>query len=338
MVFEGCEKRLELQFQQRGGATMRAHSVSAWIDVVAAAGAVVLSHTQEVQFDAYVLSESSLFVYDGCVVLITCGQTRVFDAIARVLDLARECKMVLSTLWYSHCDFAFPQLQPPEHQTTHNEREALLRMFPDSFYSVVGAQQQRQLHAFTCARLPRTDRPLLAIYMQGIPEHVCAHYTQSSPMASGADMARQAGLDACMAAYGRRVDAHAFSPCGLSVNGVMHEGGGHWAVHVTPENSNTYVSFEAVAGRSWHQSLMRALLSLFRPDAACVVTSGVLAPQTIHVPHYTNTGVDCGVLLDDLPVSLRNYARRSQSPARACDQITRASTEALGTPSKNTHH
>ena len=309
MVFEGCEKRLELQFEQRGGGTMRAHSVSTWIDVVAAAGAVVLSHTQELEFDAYVLSESSLFVYDGCVVLITCGQTRIFAAIAGVLELARSSQMALSTLCYSHRDFAMPQLQPPEHQSAQGEREALTRLFSDGFYSTLGAQQPRQWHAFTCARLARTDRPLLAVYMEGIPQHVCARFGQASPLASGADMARCAGVDASLAAYGRCIDAHAFSPCGLSVNGAMHEGGGHWTLHVTPEHANTYVSFEAVAGRQCHPGLVRALLALFEPAAACVLTRSVLSSQSIQVPHYTQTGVEAGVLLGDLPVSLRSYVR-----------------------------
>lgn len=309
MVFEGCEKRLEMQFEQRGGASMRAHSVSAWIDVVAAAGAVVLSHTEETEFDAYVLSESSLFVYDACVVLITCGQTRVFAAITGVLKLARSSQMALSTLCYSHRDFAFPQLQAPEHQSVQCEREALARLFPDGFYSTLGARQPRQWHAFTCARLARTDRPLLAVYMERIPQHVCAHFVQSSPVVRGGDMARRAGVDACVAAYGRSIDAHAFSPCGLSVNGAMHEGGGHWTLHVTPEHANTYVSFEAVAERRSHPGLVRALLALFEPAAVCVLTCSVLAPRSMQVPHYTQSEVESGLLLGDLPVSLRSYAR-----------------------------
>lgn len=326
MAFEGREKRLELWFEQRGAPTMRSHSVAAWIDVAAAAGAVVLSHTEEATFDAYVLSESSLFVYDGCVVLITCGQTRPFQAVAGMLELACSCNMVLASLRYTHRDFAFPQLQAPEHQTQCSERDALTRMFPDGAYSVLGALQKHQLHAFTCARLPHIDRPLLAIYMDGIPEHACARYRQSSRAASGADMARDAGVDACLAAYGRSIDAHAFSPCGLSVNGAMREGGGHWTLHVTPEHASSYVSFEAVAGVCLHQSLVQALLGLFQPAAACVATSGVLAPHTVEVPDYTNTGVECGVLLGDQPVSLRNYTRRS-----AAGRVASARTAALRT-------
>ena len=76
--FEGPEKKLELAVTD--GVSLRAQGDEFWNRVVAASGAHVLSVLRGESCDAYLLSESSLFVFDGYLTMITCGQTRLVDA------------------------------------------------------------------------------------------------------------------------------------------------------------------------------------------------------------------------------------------------------------------
>ena len=84
--FEGPEKKLEVVLAD-GRPFLRTYGHEAWEAVVQACGAQVLSRRSNEVFDAYLLSESSLFVYDQHLTLITCGRTRMVDAAERILDM-----------------------------------------------------------------------------------------------------------------------------------------------------------------------------------------------------------------------------------------------------------
>ena len=57
-----------------------------WREIVAASRASVLSRMSNDACDAYLLSESSLFVFERRMLMITCGQTRLVDAVEALLD------------------------------------------------------------------------------------------------------------------------------------------------------------------------------------------------------------------------------------------------------------
>ena len=77
--FEGPEKKLEMVVTPEHR-SLRSLGDEVWRRVVEAAGAQVLSSLCNEECDAYLLSESSLFVYDDWFVMITCGQTTLIDA------------------------------------------------------------------------------------------------------------------------------------------------------------------------------------------------------------------------------------------------------------------
>ena len=55
-----------------------------WTAVVQKAGARILSAVSNNQCDAYLLSESSLFVYDQRLLMITCGRTNLVAAVPEI--------------------------------------------------------------------------------------------------------------------------------------------------------------------------------------------------------------------------------------------------------------
>ena len=79
--FEGSEKKFEVVVSANSP-DLRSLGEQRWREIVTASGAHVLSRMRGAHCDAYLLSESSLFVFAHKVVMITCGRTRLVDAVA----------------------------------------------------------------------------------------------------------------------------------------------------------------------------------------------------------------------------------------------------------------
>ena len=72
--FEGTEKKVELVIDS-SLPSLRSRGDEYWNRIVRLAGARVLSKIANDSCNAYLLSESSLFVFDHKLVMITCGTT-----------------------------------------------------------------------------------------------------------------------------------------------------------------------------------------------------------------------------------------------------------------------
>ena len=88
------------------------------------AACCVVSSRSWPAFDAYVLSESSLFVYSTKIVLKTCGTTRLLDTLPELLSLAVSLNMQPHRCKFSRASYLFPELQVrhyPISLTLHNK-------------------------------------------------------------------------------------------------------------------------------------------------------------------------------------------------------------------------
>ena len=75
------------------------------------AACCIVSHRATQDFDAYVLSESSLFVYPERLMLKTCGTTQLLAAVPLLLELAQSLGMHACCTKYSRASFLFPEKQ-----------------------------------------------------------------------------------------------------------------------------------------------------------------------------------------------------------------------------------
>lgn len=113
-VFEGSEKRLEVDFVLGGAAP--AHGLRALCreqldELMTLAHCCIVSSRSNQSFDAYVLSESSLFVYPTKWVLKTCGTTRLLDSVPRLLEMASAIGVQPVRAKFSRATFLFPEQQ-----------------------------------------------------------------------------------------------------------------------------------------------------------------------------------------------------------------------------------
>lgn len=126
--FEGSEKRLEVDF----AATCSAEEASNWSGMRALnrdqldricqyAKCCIVSTRRTEHFDAYVLSESSMFVYPRRFVLKTCGTTTLLHALEEILSAAKLVGLRPCRVKFTRACFQFPSNQPFPHDSFENE-------------------------------------------------------------------------------------------------------------------------------------------------------------------------------------------------------------------------
>ena len=69
---------------------LRAYGLDHWSAVVAKLKGSILKNHSLKEFDAYLISESSLFVYSDRVILLTCGTTTLLKALPAILESGRK--------------------------------------------------------------------------------------------------------------------------------------------------------------------------------------------------------------------------------------------------------
>lgn len=179
--FEGAEKRLELDFwpssrNSRGAerpssasdgparqplappeaqsyrcpalwraAGLRSLSRAQLDDICTEAKCTIVSERHAPAFDAYVLSESSLFVYATKLVIKTCGTTALLTAAPRMLELASSVGLIARRVRYTRACFKYPKLQVC----------AVLSGWP--FHSALGRDPRFQFESKDCEHGPRDD-------------------------------------------------------------------------------------------------------------------------------------------------------------------------------------
>jgi S-adenosylmethionine decarboxylase len=82
-----------------------------------------------------------------------------------------------------------------------------------------------------------------------------------SAFSTGREMTIKAGIDHLCP--GATIDETAFSPCGYSMNAILHDA--YSTIHITPEPECSYASFETNTCLRSYSAMVRNVLSVFRP-------------------------------------------------------------------------
>jgi len=301
--FEGPEKTLEVVFRRKGD-TEGPQNISpgdaagggsrktglrslgrAELDLICdRARVTILSSISNTYLDAYVLSESSLFVYPYMVVLKTCGTTTLLRCISVLIDLGHKLGLEIDWVGYSRKNFNFPGDQAWPHQSFHQELEYLYshRNLCDRLdgngYTLGPVTSDHWFvyvadHTIRSQSLEMDTDRVLNIMMFDIDEDVANlfYYNNYDTLEgeSKADevkrISRQqsikSGIDALVP--GAVIDDRAFEPCGYSMNAILFRS--YSTIHITPEAGSSYVSFETNQKVASYNSLISNVVRTFRP-------------------------------------------------------------------------
>ncbi|CAM9808140.1 unnamed protein product [Sphacelaria rigidula] len=220
--------------------------------------------------DAYVLSESSLFVYPHKVVMKTCGTTTLLRCVATLLQAARkEQGLVLEWMGYSRKNFTFPGDQLFPHSSFNQELQYLrahthLSQRLDGAGYVLGPVTGDHWFVYVADKCDRpdytaTDRTVNMMMFDMHPDTAKHFYKEACP--TGLEMTKKTGIADLVP--GAVVDDIAFDPCGYSMNAIQYDS--YYTIHVTPEESCSYASFETNNPFKSYGSIINNVLNIFRP-------------------------------------------------------------------------
>ncbi|KAG6334005.1 hypothetical protein ID866_5088 [Astraeus odoratus] len=286
--FEGPEKLLEVWFAPSPSLVPDAHSPKngkiglrnvpriVWEDMLAIVKCKVLSVIEGDDIDAYLLSESSLFVFAHRIILKTCGTTLNLLGLPSILDIARDYASLPSVYqcFYSRKSFMFPERQLGPHREWKDEVAFLDAIFPKgAAYTVGKVNGDHWLLYITSpgevvppdiAEVPLAPDYTIEILMSDLSPDAREPFFFSTPPSPGDDvpptqLPSMLGQTLSSALQITEIfppnlttlDAYAFFPCGYSSNALLKWGDldgrgreGYYTIHVTPEEGWSYASFE----------------------------------------------------------------------------------------------
>lgn len=245
----------------------------------------ILSCVTNRYLDAYVLSESSLFVYPYMIVLKTCGTTTLLRCVAVLIELGRTIGLEIDWLGYNRKNFSFPGDQMFPHGSFHQEMEYLYshrnlceRLNGNGY--TLGPVTGDHWFVFVADHTKRyaedndTDR-VLNIMMFDIDEDVAQKFyfdqyearigpdetEEEATKRISMEQTKSAGIDALIP--GATVDPRAFEPCGYSMNAILFRS--YSTMHITPEEGSSYASFETNQKLKNYTPLISNVVRAFRP-------------------------------------------------------------------------
>ncbi len=287
MFFEGPEKKVELAVKPQ--VDLRALGETWWAQIVERAQAQILSKISNAYIDAYLLSESSLFVSARKALLITCGRTTLVDAVEAMLD--RIPADALDYLVYERKNEHFPEYQPTGFL---NDASRLYARLPCGAWRL-GAQDGHRVLvlASTQAYQPTSGDRTLEVLMHGVQSEAAAQPRAHAPQLFD-------WLE------GFTVDEHSFEPAGFSLNAIREDR--YATLHVTPEDVASYVSFETnLDFGSDPTDWVQRLVSVFEPASFDVLTFSERALQPVQLPAHQLRAWTEGRLPCGYQVALRHF-------------------------------
>lgn len=278
--FEGFEKRLEISFFESSpfadpnGLGLRALTRSQLDSILEPACCTIVDQLSNTEFDSYILSESSLFVYPFKIILKTCGTTKLLLSIPKILELAESIPLRVNSVRYSRGTFIFQNTQPAPHRS-FSEEVSFLNSYFGSLTTgghafVLGDTngQNRYWHVYVASVGP-LESDLAAVVnlemcMTGLDRDKAAVFYKNSEGNGASEMTKVSGISDIIPSH--VICDFEFDPCGYSMNGI--DGSAYSTVHVTPEDGFSYASYEAMGfdPRSIKlEPLVERVLRCFKP-------------------------------------------------------------------------
>ena len=255
MFFEGSEKKIEVIFNS-SVKSLRQQPRSYWEKLVAVSKAKILSEISNDAMTAYLLSESSLFVYDHYLVMITCGTTELVSAVAELMKTYTSDQ--IDAFFYERKNELLPQAQSTDF---FKDVKVLKNWFKGEALRY-GREDEHHLYLFASEKKyqPAQDDHTMEVLMYGIDPSVIALFTNCKGC-SPEKLRSDSGLNNIVLG---QIDDYVFEPMGYSLNSIHNNR--YFTVHITPESDGSYISFETNAFKKEVQvEWTKKVLSVFKP-------------------------------------------------------------------------
>lgn len=261
MFFEGSEKKVEVVVSS-DGPNLRQLGKEYWSEIVGKCRAQILSTVSNEHLDAYLLSESSLFVWEDRFLMITCGRTVLINSI---LEFIKEYdpELIESIIF--------------QRKNEYESREQITSFLED-------ISKLRSHFSGSALRLGRLDGHFTYLFhldqnYNPTPDDYTTELLMYHIEGEGAEILRTEnqkievirnllGLETLLPNI--TFDDFVFEPFGYSMNGIV--GDRYITMHITPQEDSSYVSFETDLDLSCYPDLIPHLVKNLSPGSFDVVT------------------------------------------------------------------
>ncbi|XP_026473255.1 S-adenosylmethionine decarboxylase proenzyme [Ctenocephalides felis] len=290
--FEGVEKLLEIWFapnEKNKMADLRKIPRSKWDALLKIVRCEIISFSRNDQVDAYVLSESSMFVSRRRWILKTCGTTTPLQCLEPLLELAEQIAgyTCVEDVFYSRKNFKRPELQCSPHKHFEQEVALLDTFFDNGVAYCIGTVNRDCWYLYTLDHglqdklglQDTNDRSIgwngcwkpksidvdpdqtIEILMTELDPKVMSIFTKES-CTTAAEATEKSGIHKILP--NMVIDDFLFEPCGYSMNGIA-KSGYYMTIHITPEEEFSYVSFESNVSAANYAEIISRVIDTFRP-------------------------------------------------------------------------
>lgn len=233
MFFEGSEKKVEVIVND-SISSLRSLGRDFWVEMVEKANAKIISEISNDFCDAYLLSESSLFVWDNRFLMLTCGTTTLIESIIYFIESQNE--RVIDFFSYQRKNEYKSNLQVT---SVEQDLERLREFLPIKAYRLgyLDSHHHYLMHYDKAYKPLEADHTseLLMYHIRG----EVAQYLRSENQ-TVEEIRKHLCLDTLFSGF--ELDDFTFSPYGYSVNAI--KGDKYATIHITPEENSSYVSLE----------------------------------------------------------------------------------------------
>ena len=249
MFYEGTEKRLEIILKEND---LLQFPEQFWKKMVAQAGAFILSKIENEHICAYLLSESSLFIWKNRLLLITCGNTHLVKA-AQFFQKKIPKKQIQSLLFHRH-----QAIQPELQKTSFAQDSVVLNTHLQG--STQHWQGKYRGDLFFFGELTKEELNSKQILMLHGLSGPFAKQLQAGEPSTGRIESTLALAEFFPQLL---IDQFTFTPKGYSLNAIA--GKNYLTIHITPEKLSTYLSLESSFNNQTIQPFINHLIGLFTP-------------------------------------------------------------------------
>ena len=253
MFFEGSEKKATIIIDPRQLSLLNDFTDDFWHQLVQCADAQILSSISNKNCKAFVLSESSLFIWHDRLLIITCGNTRLVRSVEYFIQQVGKDK--IEQVLYQRKNEYFAEAQA---STFHDDVQLLSQYVngathrfgkldnhhhyvfhqDDSLHKTSSSHNDSNLTKNKNFQASANDKTYgLSVYQMG---------KKASDAFTTADISAQQirtflQLDTLLDDF--LVDDFVFDPFGYSINAI--KGSDYLTIHVTPQENGSYVSIES---------------------------------------------------------------------------------------------
>jgi len=269
MFYEGTEKRLEVIIKETD---LHAFPEQFWIELVAQADAFILSKIQNQHIHAYLLSESSLFVWNNRILLITCGNTQLINA-AHFIQKRYPKDKIQALIFHRH-----QSIQPDSQKTSFDDDAKSLNNQFKGIAQHYSNNYQGDLFFFGALNNELLNRKEI-LMLQGLSGCFSEHLQNGE--ASNELIESTLNIKHYFPQFS--IDQFTFSPKGYSLNAINSEN--YLTIHITPETLSTYLSLESSLPRVELNSFIDHLKQIFQPQNS----------KLIHISEDKNNGLSLSI-------------------------------------------